>query len=180
MSQSKQNITKIGFGGGCHWCTEAVFQALIGVQYVEQGYIASTGTYKTYSEGVIVHFDLDIIALKQLIAIHLNTHKSTVNHSMRLKYRSAIYTFSEEQAQESQELLYDFQNQFQQKLITKVLEFSKFKDSEQAYINYYDKDPEKPFCQRFIAPKLLMLLKQYSRQIKPDKLCHLKQDQAIE
>jgi len=54
---------KIAFGGGCHWCTEAVFQQILGVIKVEQGYVASTGQYSDYSEAVIVHWDSDQIDL---------------------------------------------------------------------------------------------------------------------
>ena len=52
-----RNMKKIGFGGGCHWCTEAIFQALNGVESVEQGWISSLNPYDTFSEAVIVHFN---------------------------------------------------------------------------------------------------------------------------
>ena len=78
-------MVKIGFGGGCHWCTEAVFQSLIGVETVEQGYIASEDDMTSFSEAIIVHFNQEEITLKALIEIHLFTHKSTSNHSMRSK-----------------------------------------------------------------------------------------------
>lgn len=81
----KNKIQKIGLGGGCHWCTEAVFQSLIGIEKVEQGFIASTEEYNTFSEAVIVHFDSEVISAKTLIEIHLYTHKSTSQHSMRSK-----------------------------------------------------------------------------------------------
>ncbi len=91
-------MEKIGFGGGCHWCTEAVFQALIGVEKVEQGWIASEGENDSFSEAVIVHFDESTIDLSTLTAIHLFTHSCTSEHSMWKKYRSAVYTFSNKQA----------------------------------------------------------------------------------
>lgn len=89
-------IQKIGFGGGCHWCTEAVFQNLKGVNHVAQGWIASDENNTAFSEAVVVEFNPPKINLKTLIEIHLATHKSTSNHSMRKKYRSAIYVFSKE------------------------------------------------------------------------------------
>ena len=87
------NLYKIAFGGGCHWCTEAVFQSLKGVEKVEQGFITSYDQNNTFSEAVIVDFNTEKIDLKTLVEIHLHTHKSTSNHSMRKKYRSAIYVF---------------------------------------------------------------------------------------
>ena len=85
-------IDSIGLGGGCHWCTEAVFLNLKGVVRVEQGWISASGAVE-FSEAVLVHFNPEKISIKDLIAVHLHTHKSTSSHSMRSKYRSAVYTF---------------------------------------------------------------------------------------
>lgn len=93
------NFQKIGLGGGCHWCTEAVFQSLKGLVKVEQGYIRSNEENDYFSEAILVHFDSKIILLKDLIEIHLHTHKSTSNHSFREKYRSTIYYFEENEKQ---------------------------------------------------------------------------------
>ena len=59
-------LTKVAFGGGCHWCTEAVFQSLKGVEKVEQGFVASVAKNSSFSEAVIVHFQTEIIALKNI------------------------------------------------------------------------------------------------------------------
>ncbi|WP_400077354.1 peptide-methionine (S)-S-oxide reductase [Winogradskyella sp. R77965] len=156
---------KIALGGGCHWCTEAVFQSLKGVEHVEQGYISSIDENNSFSEAVIVHFNAHLISLQTLIQIHLHTHKSTSAHSMRNKYRSAIYTYSKEQRKEAERLLNDFQSEFENKLITKVYPFSKFKASREAIQNYYRKNPEKPFCERFINPKLELILEKFSNHV---------------
>jgi len=159
-------MIKIAFGGGCHWCTEAVFQSLKGVEKVEQGFVASTEANSSFSEAVIVHFNPEEIHLKTLTEVHLITHKSTSNHSMREKYRSAIYTFSEAQKEEASDLIKGFQSDFEHQLITRVLPFSEFKASREAIQNYYIKNPEKPFCKKFIHPKLEMLIKQFPKHIK--------------
>ncbi|WP_178983784.1 peptide-methionine (S)-S-oxide reductase [Winogradskyella helgolandensis] len=160
-------FTKIAFGGGCHWCTEAVFQALNGVKKVEQGY-ASAGENTMFSEAVIVHFNVEVISLKTLIEIHLRTHKSTSAHSMRGKYRSAIYSFSNVQKLEAEILLKAFQPEFEHQLITRVYPFSEFKASREAIQNYYQKNPKKPFCERFINPKLRLLLNDFSNHVNSD------------
>jgi len=159
-------MTKIAFGGGCHWCTEAVFQSLIGVSKVEQGFVASIGEESSFSEAVIVHFNPIEISLNVLTEIHLLTHKSTSNHSMRKKYRSAVYVFSEEQYQEINLILKDLQRQFNLPIITKTLFFEDFKPSEEVFLNYYYSNPEKPFCKTFITPKLQYLLKAFSGYVK--------------
>lgn len=165
-----EGICKIALGGGCHWCTEAVFQSLKGVQHVAQGYVASTVDNTCFSEAVIISFNSEIIPLQTLIEIHLFTHKSTSDHSMRDKYRSAIYFFSEVQQKEVNAILQRLQLDFNDKLITKILPFSKFKPSRDEITNYYYKNPEKPFCRSFIEPKLKLLLSNYSEITDAEKI----------
>ena len=159
-------LSKIAFGGGCHWCTEAVFQSLLGVEKVEQGWVSSTEKNNTFSEAVIIHFDNSKISLKTLIEIHLLTHKSTSNHSMRTKYRSAIYYFTHQQKEESLKIIDELQPQFDNNIITQVLEFQHFKPSTEEFQNYYQSNPEKPFCKRYINPKLAFLQKEYKNEFK--------------
>jgi len=155
---------KIAFGGGCHWCTEAIFDHLKGVSLVEQGWVNSTDEVaRAFSEAVIVHFDAQIISLNTLIEIHLFTHNSTSNHAFRKKYRSAVYSFSKEQELESQEILREKQKMFEKPLVTRVYPFSSFKLNEDQYLGYYKKNPEKPFCQVRIEPKLKVLFERFGK-----------------
>ena len=160
------SVEKIAVGGGCHWCTEAVFQALKGVEKVEQGYVASAPPLEQFSEGVIIHFDPQTIPLQILIEIHLHTHKSTSNHSFRSKYRSAIYFYSEAQKRDAQRIRAQLQEHFEQPLITQVLAFKHFQASRESLHDYYKSDPEKPFCKTYIAPKLQLLMQQYAKHLK--------------
>ena len=166
--------SKVGLGGGCHWCTEAVFQSLKGVVKVQQGYVASTLTNDSFSEAVIVHFNLNSITLRTLIEIHLLTHQSKSNHAMRKKYRSAIYTFDDIQSEDARNVLSAFQKNNNDELITQVLPFHDFEPSREAITNYYYNNPEKPFCEIYIKPKLQMLLSQFSRDVDQNKVGHLK------
>lgn len=160
-------INKIGFGGGCHWCTEAIFQSLIGVEKVEQGWIASSIPYETFSEAVIVNYN-ELIDLEILIEVHLLTHSSTNSHSFREKYRSAIYYFSHDDKQTIQEII--TQKSFENKAsyITKVLPFISFKLNRESQIDYYLKNKDKLFCQTYINPKLTLLRKTFGKRIKED------------
>jgi len=160
------NLEKIGFGGGCHWCTEAVFQQVKGVHGVDQGFVSSYGVENNFSEGVIVLFDPSITPLIELIRIHLNTHSSTSTHKMRFKYRSAIYTFSNSQEQETNEILKSLNSKFPSEIITKILAFAEFKPSAEEFRNYYLKDPEKPFCRVYIEPKIKNIRKEFPDLIK--------------
>ena len=85
---------------------------------------------------------------------------------MRRKYRSAVYTFSEQQANAAKAILYKLQPKFKNKLVTKVYPFSKFKPSREEIQNYYFKNPERPFCKRYINPKLKILIDKFSNHLK--------------
>ena len=160
--------SKIGFGGSCHWCTEAVFQSLIGVHKVEQGWISAKEA-KEFHEAVIVHFDDKTIPLNILVEVHLRTHNSTSDHSMRRRYRSAVYTFSQEQKELADQILDELQADFSEPLVTKTWSFNDFRTSEAAFQNYYLKNPDKPFCKSYIDPKLRLLLNQFSDYVIFDK-----------
>ncbi|MBJ6369761.1 peptide-methionine (S)-S-oxide reductase [Snuella sedimenti] len=166
-------IHKIGLGGGCHWCTEAVFQSLKGVEKVEQGYVSSVEE-DAFSEAVIVHFNPDSIPLKVLIEVHLYTHKSTSNHSMRTKYRSGVYVFSKFQALTVEAIIDKFQYNFEKPLVTKVYTFKRFKASRSALLDYYNKNPKKPFCKTYINPKLKLLLDQFSEFVRVQRDAQIK------
>ena len=169
----EHQISKIALGGGCHWCTEAVFQSLKGIINVEQGYVSSIGDNSAFSEAVVIYFRPDEISLSVLIEIHLYTHKSTRNHSMRKKYRSAIYTFSDHQKERSEIIIKALQKDFNYELVTKVYPFKAFKPSRIGIQDYYQKNPNKPFCKTFIDPKLKLILKRFSEYSSPEKLNHL-------
>lgn len=155
-------MEKIGFGGGCHWCTEAIFQSLRGVSSVEQGYIASIEPNSSFSEAVIVNYNSHKLDIRSLIEIHLRTHSSTSIHRLRDKYRSAVYTFSESQSHATALALREIQKGFEKKIITQVLPFDSFRESSEKFKNYYNQGPERPFCQLYIVPKLNRIKTEFS------------------
>ena len=146
-------IKKLGLGGGCHWCTEAVFQAVAGVQKVEQGYISSSTPHDSMSEAVIVHFT-DQLDLEKLIDIHLETHSSTKEHSRRDDYRSAIYYFEEDMKSRLEVVMNSLSRKRKTTYITQILTFHSFNPSRESIQNYYKTRPDAPFCKRYIEPKL--------------------------
>lgn len=160
----------IGFGGSCHWCTEAIFQSLKGVVLVEQGWIRSQGEHTAFSEAVLVHFQPAEISLDTLVDVHLHTHSCTARHSMRSKYRSAVYTFDEEQNRMAGEAILALQKNFDKPIITQVIPFAEFKLNQETYLDYYYRNPDKPFCKNVVNPKLQLLLKQFSKAVDSKKL----------
>lgn len=163
-------MEQIGFGGSCHWCTEAIFLSLNGVTEVQQGWISSKKKYESLSEAVIIKYDAEKISLETLVSIHLYTHSATSNHSMRSKYRSAIYTFNLKQEDLSREAISKLQAEFDLPIITLVIPFVAFKLNKEEYLNYYYSDPTKAFCQNIVNPKLKILLERFSKSVNYNKV----------
>lgn len=158
---------RIGFGGGCHWCTEAVFQSLRGVSNVQQGFIKSLDPHDTFSEAVIVAFDPQTIPLDVLVDVHLRTHASTSQHKMRGKYRSAVYAFSDAQADSVRRQIKALQSDLEEPIVTMTLPYDDFKPSLERFQNYYRTNTEKPFCKAYIDPKLSKIRQKFSRYYDP-------------
>jgi peptide-methionine (S)-S-oxide reductase len=158
---------RIGLGGGCHWCTEAVFQSLRGVSNVQQGFIKSLDPHDTFSEAVIVAFDPQTIPLDVLVDVHLRTHASTSQHKMRGKYRSAVYVFSDAQADTVRRQIKALQSDLEEPIVTMTLPYDDFKPSLERFQNYYRTNTEKPFCTAYIDPKLSKIRQKFSRYYDP-------------
>lgn len=160
-------MKKIGFGGGCHWCTEAVFQSLNGVEFVEQGWISSLPPDDAFSEAVVVHYD-ENISLEILIAVHLLTHSSASKHSMRHKYRSAVYYFDRDDQTTIETIISRLAKEDNIRYITQTLPFNDFKSNAERYLDYYKRGKEKPFCQTNISPKLRAIREKFGQQVRSD------------
>ncbi len=162
----------IGFGGGCHWCTEGVFQALRGVIQVDQGFIQSEAPSDTWAEGVIVTFDPAIIGLATLTEVHVRTHSANGTYSPEGRYRSAIYIFEADQRRAVARTIARFAQEMNEATRTLVLPFTGFKPSDARYHDYYRTDPNRPFCRRYIDPKLDYIRRHFADIILPDIAGH--------
>lgn len=160
-------MKKVGFGGGCHWCTEAIFQSLKGVEIVEQGWVSSKIPFDTFSEGVIVYFNNDI-NLDLLVEVHLLTHSSSSLHSMSDKYRSAVYYFDPNDKAIIETIIGKLALENNRSYITQILPFGEFRLNSERYLNYYKKGKHRPFCQNNIDPKLKAIRKKFGRQMRSD------------
>jgi peptide-methionine (S)-S-oxide reductase len=157
----KNKLVRIlALGGGCHWCTEAVFQQIPGVLSVKQGYLKSEQPYDSWSEGIIIEYN-STVSLKLLIDVHLQTHQSKINHSRRTDYRSAIYYNNQDDREELEVIMISLSRlpagqagKRNQQYITRIIPFSAFKPSRESIQDYYRTRPEAPFCKRYILPKL--------------------------
>lgn len=156
-------------GGGCFWCTEAIYQRLNGVLSVQPGYAGGTRknpTYEAVSMGTTGHaevikviFDPSIITYQQLLEVFWNTHDpTTLNQQgadIGTQYRSIVLTTSPSQMKTAQELKERFNRElFKGKMTTAVEPITEFYPAENYHQNYFSTHKDAPYCQVVISPKL--------------------------
>ena len=164
--QEPSHTKQLGFGGGCHWCTEAVFDHLVGVSVVQQGWIKSIPPDDGFSEAVLIDYDPKLISEEVLVHIHLLTHASTSNHRMRKKYRSAIYFVQAEDQEGLEGILSKAKEEDSKNYVTKILPMLEFQSNSEEFLHYYKTRPEAPFCETHIHPKLRKLMNNFGKHVK--------------
>ncbi|MCL4334850.1 MAG: peptide-methionine (S)-S-oxide reductase MsrA [Candidatus Thermoplasmatota archaeon] len=168
--------------GGCFWCTEAIFQNVDGVTEVVSGYSGGHLANPTYedvctgmtghAETVKVTYDPEIIKFKEILEIFFHTHDpTTVNRQgadVGPQYRSAIFYTNEEQRNIAREYIRELSasGDFKKPIVTSVEEFTNFYPSEGYHRNYYVKNPDSPYCQYVIAPKVQKFMKKFKPLLK--------------
>lgn len=156
------------FGGGCFWCTEAVFQQLRGVEQVISGYSGGQMLNPDYrsvcngntghAEVIQLQFDPNQISYADLLRIHLATHDPTTLNRQGAdrgtQYRSVIFTHSPEQHLIAQQVVEEMQAHFADPIVTQLTPAERFYPAEAYHQNYYRTHPEAGYCQVVIHPKL--------------------------
>ncbi len=176
------------FGGGCFWCTEAVFQMLKGVSKVESGYAGgdsstSSGqgapTYEQVSAGTTGHaevirvtYDPAVISYEDLLTVFFGSHDPTTpnrqGNDVGTQYRSVILysddaekAVAEKVSKEIQESLTDGSH-----VVTQILPLTKFFPAEQYHANYFEMNADAPYCQLIIEPKVEKVRKRFAELVK--------------
>lgn len=170
------------FGGGCFWCTEAIFQNLKGVISVSSGYAGGTKDDPTYAEVSAgrtghaevnrIEFDPAVIGYETLLEVFFNLHDpTTLNRQggdVGEQYRSVIFYATEEQKRiaESHIKKLTAQKIFGSPIVTELKPLTKFYPAESYHQNYYWNNQDMPYCRLVISPKLTKLRRQYGRLLK--------------
>ena len=158
------------FGGGCFWCTEAFFQSLKGVSSVLPGYAGGSvenPSYEQVSRGATGHaevakieFDPKVIKfidlLEVLFATHDPTTKNYQGNDIGEQYRSAIFYTNLEQKQAAEKFIQALENDqtYSSPIVTQIQSLQKFYPAENYHQNYFLNNPDKPYCQVVINPKV--------------------------
>ncbi|EIM40697.1 MULTISPECIES: peptide-methionine (S)-S-oxide reductase MsrA [Acinetobacter] len=167
------------FGGGCFWCTEAVFLQIRGVSKVVSGYAGGHTTHPTYeeicngdtnhAEVILIDFDETQISFKQLLDVFFATHDPTTlnrqGNDVGTQYRSVIYYLNEEQQRQSQETI-DALKAEGLNVVTELSPAPTFYPAEDYHQNFFAKNPSQGYCNFAIPPKLNKLRAKFVELLK--------------
>lgn len=177
-----KNSEKATLGGGCFWCTEAVYLELKGVIDVKPGYSGGhvkNPTYKEvctettgHAEVVQITFNPEIISFSEILEVFFMTHDPTSlnrqGNDVGTQYRSAIFYHSEKQKEVAEKVieLFDKEKVYTKPIVTEVTKFDTFYIAEDYHLNYYARNKAQAYCQFVVAPKLDKFRKIFKDQLK--------------
>lgn len=167
--------------GGCFWCTEAVFNDVIGVERVESGYIGgdvANPTYKAvcggstgHAEAVRVTFDEAQVSLPEIYDMFLGTHDPTQlnrqGNDVGTQYRSAIFPLSDAQREEAEAAIGRWNAANSKMAVTTIEGPAEWYPAEDYHQEYWDGEGQRnPYCLAVIPPKLMKLRKSFAGKVK--------------
>lgn len=162
------------FGGGCFWCTEAIFQEINGIIDIKSGFSGGTvpgkPTYREVCSGLTGHaeviqvqFDVDLISYKSIISIFMATHDpTTLNRQgadVGTEYRSIILYHTREQFEKATTVLKEMVEYYPSKIVTEVVPYIQFYEADLEHQDYYKNNKGNRYCSLVIDPKLNRLRK---------------------
>lgn len=158
------------FATGCFWCTEAIFKQLKGVSLVLPGYaggFVNSPTYEQVSSGKTGHaeclkieFNPEIISYEKLLEVFFLTHDPTTlnrqGNDTGEQYRSAIFCLDEKQKKSAEKIRNELEQEkvYPKPIVTQVLPYINFFPAENYHLNYFENNPNAPYCQVVISPKI--------------------------
>jgi peptide-methionine (S)-S-oxide reductase len=172
----------ITLGGGCFWCTEAVYMRVRGVLDVESGYSNGQVEAPSYeqvcsgdtghNEVVKLTYDPAQISLRQILSIFFAIHDPTTlnrqGNDVGTQYRSGIYFSTPEQAQVAKDLMAELTaaHLFSKPIVTEVLPVANYWPAEDYHQDYYEKHPDQGYCSFVVGPKVAKFRKSFSELLK--------------
>jgi peptide-methionine (S)-S-oxide reductase len=169
------------FGGGCFWCTEAVFKEVNGVENIVSGYTGGTvpgkPTYKEVCSGLTDHaeviqitFDPTVISYENLVIIFMTTHDpTTLNRQggdIGTQYRSVIFYHDDAQKIIAEKVIKELSAIYDEPIVTEISPISIFHEAEEYHQNYYANNQTQGYCSFVITPKLSKLRKLHAEKLK--------------
>ncbi|MBC7757799.1 MAG: peptide-methionine (S)-S-oxide reductase MsrA [Phormidesmis sp. FL-bin-119] len=170
------------FGGGCFWCTEAVFQNLKGVTKVISGYMGGqteNPTYKEVCNGdsghaeiIQIEYNEEEIRFEDLLLVFFKTHDPTTlnrqGNDAGTQYRSVVFYETAEQKAAAESMIDNLEKEmvFNRPIVTEITPISKFYSAEDYHQNYFNNNPDQGYCAYVIQPKLAKFTKEFGDRLK--------------
>ncbi|WP_178987764.1 peptide-methionine (S)-S-oxide reductase MsrA [Winogradskyella schleiferi] len=176
-----KNLQTAMVGGGCFWCTEAVFQEVKGVEKVVSGYTGGKApgrpTYREvcsglsgFAEVVRITFDANVISYEDILIIFMTTHDPTSLNKQGAdrgtQYRSVIYYYNENQKDIAETVFKELAQYYEDPIVTELSAAQIFYDAEKEHQDFYENNPDYGYCSFVIDPKLAKLRKLHADKLK--------------
>tara|TARA_B110000483_G_scaffold206581_1_gene250973 strand:- start:2677 stop:3225 length:549 start_codon:yes stop_codon:yes gene_type:complete len=176
-----KNLQLATLGGGCFWCTEAVFQEIKGVEKVVSGYsggdVPGKPTYREICSGLTGHaeviqitFDADVVSYEDILIVFMTTHNPTTLNQQGAdkgtQYRSVIYYHNDLQKETTGAVLKEITPQFESPIVTEVSPLDVFYEAEIEHQDYYRRNQTQGYCNFVITPKITTLRKLHASKLK--------------
>lgn len=175
MSENMREVAT--FGGGCFWCLDAAFRQLEGVEKIESGYAGGQVANPTYrdvctgttghAEVVQVTFDPSVISFRDLLGVFFTIHDPTTRDRQGAdvgpQYRSIVLYHSPEQREITGQVIDELERShvWDNPIVTQIVPVAEFYPAEQYHQDYYANNPNQPYCQIVVAPKVAKVRKAY-------------------
>lgn len=178
---SNKNLQLATVGGGCFWCTEAVFQEINGVEKVVSGYsggnVPGHPTYREICSGLTGHaevvqitFDANVISYNDILIIFMTTHDPTTLNRQGAdrgtQYRSVIYYHDDTQKEIAEVVVKEVSRYYDDPIVTEIAALDVFYEAEKEHQDYYRNNQSQGYCSFVITPKLAKLRKLHADKLK--------------
>tara|TARA_R100001369_G_scaffold73042_2_gene101489 strand:+ start:1904 stop:2443 length:540 start_codon:yes stop_codon:yes gene_type:complete len=176
-----KNLQIATVGGGCFWCTEAVYQEVKGVEKVISGYsggkVPGRPTYREICSGLTGHaevvqitYDANVITYEDILVIFMTTHDPTTLNKQGAdrgtQYRSVIYYHDAKQKEIAEIVLKELAQYYKDPIVTELSAAQVFYDAEKEHQDFYESNPGNGYCSFVIDPKLAKLRRLHSDKLK--------------
>lgn len=178
------SMESITLGGGCFWCTEAVYERVQGVTAVESGYTNGHVVNPSYeqvctgntghAEVVKVSFDPAQISLREILEIFFVVHDPTTlnrqGNDLGTQYRSGIYFQSPEQERVAREVLAEMaaSGTYRSPIVTELAPLQNYSRAEDYHQHYFAQHPGQGYCAFVVAPKVEKFRKTFAHRVRPE------------
>lgn len=175
MNENTREVATLG--GGCFWCLDAAFRQLDGVERVESGYAGGHVVQPTYrdvctgttghAEVVQVTFDPSVISFRELLGVFFTIHDPTTKDRQGAdvgpQYRSIVLYHTPEQRDITEQVIDELNrgHVWDNPIVTQVVPMTVFYPAERYHQDYYANNPNQPYCQIVVAPKVAKVRKAY-------------------